>query len=104
MLGHTKTRPTRRTAKSTVKPGSKNKERSIPWRETLKEHLEKYTEAGVLLRAHRERLEMTQKDLGEAIGVSQNHISEMENGKRSVGKMMAKKFSVFFKTDYRRFL
>ncbi len=29
--------------------------------------------------------EVTQKDLAEAIGVSQRHISEMENGRRSIG-------------------
>jgi DNA-binding XRE family transcriptional regulator len=79
-------------------------ERSIPWRESLKEHLDKYSEGGVLLRAHRNDARLTQEELGDKLKISQNNISEMENGKRSIGKEMAKRFSKFFKTDYRMFL
>lgn len=82
----------------------KEKERLIPWKEAFKEEIEKYTEAGLSLRGSRFKEGLTQKELGDALGISQNHISEMENGKRTIGKEMAKRFAAFFKTDYRIFL
>lgn len=98
MSVRTKTRRIRRPL--TVK----KKERLIPWRDAFIEEIEKYTEAGLSLRGSRLKEELTQKELGDALGVSQNHISEMENGKRTIGKEMAKRFAAFFKTDYRIFL
>jgi len=98
MSAHTKTHRTDKTIKKPVE------EKSIPWREALKDHIEKYTEPGVLLRGSRYKLELTQQEVSEALGVSQHHISEMENGKRSIGKEMAKRLAEFFKTDYRLFL
>ncbi|HSW72781.1 MAG TPA: helix-turn-helix transcriptional regulator [Chlamydiales bacterium] len=100
MSGRTKTRHIRRAKLIKRKP----KERSIPWREVFKEEIEKYSEGGLMLRGSRQKEEITQKDLADAIGISQHHISEMENGKRPIGKAMAKKFGDFFKVDYRRFL
>lgn len=47
---------------------------------------------------------MTQAELSEAVGIQQNHISEMECGKRPIGKDVAKRLAAFFKTDYRIFL
>ncbi len=100
MSVRTKTRRIRRplTAKK------REKERLIPWRDAFKEEIEKYTEAGLSLRGSRLKEELTQKELGDALGISQNHVSEMENGKRTIGKEMAKRFAAFFKTDYRIFL
>ena len=80
------------------------KKRSAHWREVFKEELEKYGEAGLMLRGSRLKAELTQKELADALGISQNHISEMENGKRSIGKVMALRLAKFFKTDYRKFL
>jgi transcriptional regulator with XRE-family HTH domain len=37
-------------------------------------------------------------------GIPQRHISEMENGKRPIGKKNAKKFAEVLKIDYRVFL
>jgi plasmid maintenance system antidote protein VapI len=37
-------------------------------------------------------------------GIPQRHISEMERGKRPIGKETAKKLAVALKTDYRVFL
>jgi len=108
MSAHTKTHRIERTVKKTTKtkvPVKKRvKEKSIPWRDALKDHLEKYTEPGVMLRGSRHKLELTQKEVSEALGISQHHISEMENGKRSIGKEMAKRLANFFGTDYRVFL
>lgn len=57
-----------------------------------------------MLRGSRLKAELTQKELADALGVSQNHISEMEHGKRPIGKVMALRLAKFFKTDYRKFL
>ena len=40
----------------------------------------------------------------EKTGMLQSHISEMENGTRSIGKIIAKKFAQVFNTDYKVFL
>jgi plasmid maintenance system antidote protein VapI len=47
---------------------------------------------------------MTQKDLAELLGAKQHHISEMENGHRSIGKEMAHRLAKIFKTEYKVFL
>jgi transcriptional regulator with XRE-family HTH domain len=57
-----------------------------------------------MLRGSRHKAEMTQNDLAEALGISQHHISEMENGKRPIGKLMAKRLAEIFKCNYRKFL
>lgn len=103
MLVHTKRRliNSRRTRLNHNKP---KKEDFIPWRETSKERIEQYTETGIILRGYRYKLGITQKELADLLNISQHHISEMENGKRSIGKEMAKRLSEVFKTDYRMFL
>lgn len=93
-----------RTKGHHTKPKRKAETKSIPWREVAKEEIEKHGEAGVMLKGCRYRADLTQKFLAEALGISQHHISEMENGKRSIGKSMAKRFAEFFNTDYRIFL
>ena len=103
MSVHTKTRHTRRVSASKSKTRTKPK-RSTPWREVFKEELEKYGEAALMLRGSRHKSELTQKELADALGIPQNHISEMENGKRPIGKVMALRLGKFFKTDYRKFL
>lgn len=103
MSVHTKTRHTRRRP-SISEPTKLKKEKSIPADEALAFHFEKYTKPGVMLRGHRFKRELTQKELGEQLKISQNHLSEMETGKRPIGKSMAKRFADFFETDYRRFL
>jgi DNA-binding XRE family transcriptional regulator len=82
----------------------KRQKKSIPWRDVFKKDIAKYSEPGIMLRGSRIKEEITQKELANAIGVSQHHISEMENGKRPIGKAMAKRFADFFKTNYRIFL
>jgi DNA-binding XRE family transcriptional regulator len=59
---------------------------------------------GSRLDAERFKRSMTQDRLSELTGVPQHHLSEMENGKRSIGKATAKKLSEVFKVDYRAFL
>ena len=61
-------------------------------------------ESGTYLSGARHREGMTQKQLAEKTGVPQRHISEMENGKRPIGKKIAKVFAKILKTNYRVFL
>jgi DNA-binding XRE family transcriptional regulator len=106
MSVHTRTRHTKRVSALKLKRKArvKTKPRSTSWREVFKDEIEKYSEAGLMLRGSRYKAEMTQKALADALGISQNHISEMENGKRPIGKVMALRFAKIFKTDYRKFL
>jgi transcriptional regulator with XRE-family HTH domain len=53
----------------------------------------------IVLRGCRNREGLSQKSLGELIGITQTYISQMELGKRPIGKTFAKRFSNFFKTD-----
>ena len=61
-------------------------------------------EQQIALRAYRHRENLTQRQLAEFIGIPQRHVSEMENGKRTIGKEMAKRFSKVLKADYKDFL
>src|SRR3989304_674351 len=63
---------------------------SVPWRELFPEYKDEDL-PGVCLRGGRYREGLTQKQLADMIGIPQRHISEMENGKRSIGKEMAKR-------------
>ena len=47
---------------------------------------------------------MTQHQLAERCGLPQRHISEMENGKRPIGKENAKRLAAALHVDYRVFL
>ncbi|WP_240195076.1 helix-turn-helix domain-containing protein [Desulfobulbus rhabdoformis] len=61
-------------------------------------------EPGIYLAGARHREGLTQRQLGEQSGIPQRHISEMENGKRTIGKENAKKLAAALKADYRVFL
>ena len=57
-----------------------------------------------VLRGARSKAEITQTRLSELTGIPQRHISEMEHGKRPIGKEMAKKLAEALNVDYRVFL
>lgn len=61
-------------------------------------------EQEIALRAYRTREGLTQKQLAALTGIPQHHISEMENGKRSIGKERAKWLAAALHCDYRRLL
>jgi plasmid maintenance system antidote protein VapI len=42
--------------------------------------------------------------MGSMLGIPQGNISQMEHGKRPIGKQIAKRIAEFFKTDYHLFL
>lgn len=58
-------------------------------------------EKTIILRAYRNREGLTQRQLAELTGIPQRHLSEMENGKRPIGKENAKKIGQALKVDYR---
>jgi len=76
---------------------------SVPWREAFPEYQEQDF-PGVCLRASRTKEGLTQKQLADLIGIPQRHISEMENGKRPIGKEMAKRFGKALNISYKVFL
>ena len=59
---------------------------------------------GHALRGLRLREGLTQKKLADIVGAKPSHISEMENGKRTIGKEMAKRLAKALGTDYKVFL
>jgi plasmid maintenance system antidote protein VapI len=59
---------------------------------------------GDILRGARHREGLTQARLAVLIGVKPIHISEMEKGKRAIGKDMAKRLAQVLHTSYRVFL
>ena len=84
-------------------PQDKKKDELIPWREALRDLKDKDI-PGIHLEAARHHFGFTQMALSKKTGFPQRHISEMENGKRSIGKKMAKLLAETLKTDYRFFL
>lgn len=75
-------------------------DKPVAWKELAKERLAKYKRAGLMLRGMRYRENMSQKELAAKSGVSQNEISKIENGKRTVGEKVAKKLAKVLKFDY----
>lgn len=72
---------------------------------TLFEKLEnQYTKAGVLLKGLRLRENLSQVAFAKKIKVTQANLSNMENGRRPIGKIIAKRIEKVFGTNYRYFL
>jgi len=72
------------------------------WRDSFPEL--QNNEPGVFLAGARHREGLTQRELAARSGIPQRHISEMENGKRSIGKKNAKILAQILNADYRAFL
>lgn len=64
----------------------------------------KYTKPGALLRGLRARESLTQIEMADKIQVTQSDISQMENGTRKIGRVIAKRIQKLFDVDYRSFL
>jgi DNA-binding XRE family transcriptional regulator len=64
----------------------------------------KYTKAGALLKGLRLREGLSQVAFAEKIDVTQANLSNMENGRRPIGKIIAKRIEKIFGTNYRYFL
>jgi len=88
----------------TLKPlGFVDMSDAVPWREAHPEYTDGQL-AGKALSGMRYREGMTQVQLAEKTGIPQRHISEMEHGKRTIGKANAKLLANALNTDYRVFL
>jgi DNA-binding XRE family transcriptional regulator len=77
---------------------------TIPAEEVFSALDKKYTKAGVLLKGLRYREGLNQIEFAKKIKVSQSDLSKMENGRRPIGKIIAKRIQKVFGTDYRYFL
>lgn len=75
---------------------------TVPLEQVLPEMLT--NAGGICLRGGRTKENLTQATLSRLTGISQRHLSEMENGKRPIGKETAKKLAQVLKVDYRVFL
>jgi DNA-binding XRE family transcriptional regulator len=64
----------------------------------------KYTRAGALLKGLRLREGLSQVKFAKKISVTQANLSNMENGRRPIGKIIAKRIEKIFGTNYRYFL
>jgi len=76
---------------------------AIPWRES-RHYNDPEKRPGLLLSGARFREGLTQVKLAEQTGIPRRHISEMENGRRPIGKSNAKKLAGALNIDPRRLL
>jgi DNA-binding XRE family transcriptional regulator len=72
----------------------------LPWRQAFPEYDEKSL-PGVVLAGARGKEGISQRELARRLGIPQRHISEMERGKRPIGKEMAKKLAKALNINYR---
>ena len=72
--------------------------------EVFSEINQQYTKPGALLKGLRAREDLTQTDLAKHLKMTQSDISQMENGKRPIGRTVAKRIEQLFEVDYRSFL
>lgn len=54
--------------------------------------------------AERKRLGLTQRQLADKLGVSKNHISDIERGVKHPGVKLAKKMSELTKVEWYKFI
>ena len=60
---------------------------------------------GMVLKGARHREGLTQREVAELTGIPQRHLSELENGKRQMGREWARKLAVALNvSDYRMLL
>ena len=82
--------------------GLSDMEDTIDYREAFPEFAGK--EPQIAIKAYRTREGLTQDQLAKLAGIPRRHISDMENGRRQIGKENARKLAQALNTDYRMFL
>jgi transcriptional regulator with XRE-family HTH domain len=75
-----------------------------PWREVFDDLRPDDAIPAAILRGSRVKEGLTQAQLSEMTGIPRRHISEMEHGKRPIGKETARKLAQTLECDYRVFL
>lgn len=81
-----------------------NDDTLIPADEVFKDLDQKYGKVGATIRGFRSRDDMTQAELAKKLNIRQSHVSQMEHGKRAIGKKLAQKLAQLFGTHYQLFL
>jgi DNA-binding XRE family transcriptional regulator len=76
---------------------------AIPWHES-RHYNNPAKRPGLMLSGARFREGLTQAKLAERTGIPRRHISEMENGRRPIGELNAKKLAGILNIDTRRLL
>lgn len=76
---------------------------SIPWKEAFPEFSGEEL-PGVILSGARNKEGLTQKELAARIGINQGYLSDMERGKRSIGRKMAQRIAAILNVNYKIFL
>ena len=89
---------------ASIEPDEGEETGAITSEEFFKKHFAGLPEWAVSLRGYRTRENLTQARLADLTGIPQRHISEMENGKRTIGKERARLLAKALNADYRRFL
>ena len=79
--------------------GAEESSDSVSWRDVFPKF-----NATVALRGARKKEGLTQKQLADLLEISQTHISQLEHGKRPIGKKMAHRLAEILDVDYRAFL
>ncbi len=80
-------------------------EETLPWREVAKDRIKAAGgESAHMVRTSREIAGLTQTELARRLNMPQANLSQIETGKRTIGKSLAKKLAKIFNVDYRVFL
>ncbi len=82
--------------------GFTKKSEGTPWKEALGH--DESTWPQTVLKGGRTKEGLTQKELSELTGIPRTHISDMERGRRPIGKQTARKLSEALNLDARLFL
>lgn len=90
-----------REAEKILEKYSEDEDEPIEWEVLAKDRIAKHGKKGLVLRGMRYREDLSQKDLAKKSGVTQNEISKIENGKRSVGEKVAKRLAKALNFDYK---
>ncbi len=81
------------------------RDETVSWRELAKNRIEAAGgESAYMVKNAREGANLTQAQLAEKLHIPQSNISQVETGKRPVGKNLAKRLAKIFNIDYRVFL
>lgn len=81
-----------------------NDDKYVSIEDTFAELIQKSGEPGMLLRGLRYREGLSQIEFASRINISQTNLSAIENGRRHIGKELAKRIGEIFGIDYRLFL
>lgn len=77
---------------------------SVSYEEVFSDLINETNEPAILLRGVRHKEGLSQVEFAKIIDVTQTNLSAMENGRRSIGKEVAKRIANQFGVDYRLFL